>query len=103
MIIEHNKSFQRPDDCEEALLTILRKPKEGETPDVILVGKLMKKLNFEAKYVAENEYKNELDILGQNMNELSETLEKNIKELKSANIALKKDIARKPEYGPVYE
>ncbi len=57
----------------------------------------MKKLNFEAKYVAENEYKNELDILGQNMNELSETLEKNIKELKSANIALKKDIARKEE------
>ena len=47
MIIEHNKSFQRPDDCEEALLTILRKPKEGETPDVILVGKLMKKLNFD--------------------------------------------------------
>ena len=57
----------------------------------------MKKLNFEAKYVAENEYKNELDILGQNMNELSETLEKNIKELKSANIALKKDIAKKEE------
>ncbi|WP_242856562.1 HAMP domain-containing sensor histidine kinase [Butyrivibrio sp. AE2032] len=57
----------------------------------------MKKLNFEAKYVADNEYKNELDILGQNMNELSETLEKNIKELKSANISLKKDIAQKEE------
>ena len=57
----------------------------------------IKNLNFESKYVSENEYKNELDILGQNMNELSDTLEKNIKELKSANITLKKDIARKEE------
>ena len=57
----------------------------------------IKNLNFESKYVSENEYKNELDILGQNMNELSETLEKNIKELKSANISLKRDIARKEE------
>ena len=57
----------------------------------------MKKLNFEAKYVPENEYRNEIDVLGQNMNELSETLESNIKELKNANIALKRDIARKEE------
>ncbi len=57
----------------------------------------MKKLNFEAKYVPENEYRNEIDVLGQNMNELSETLEYNIKELKNANIALKRDIARKEE------
>ena len=62
-----------------------------------LISDDMKKLNFEAKYVSENDYKNELDILGQNMNELSETLEKNIKELKSANISLKRDIARKEE------
>ena len=57
----------------------------------------MKKLNFEAKYVPENQYRNEIDVLGQNMNELSETLESNIKELKNANIALKRDIARKEE------
>ena len=57
----------------------------------------MKKLNFEAKYVPESEYRNEIDVLGQNMNELSETLETNIKELKNANIALKRDIARKEE------
>ena len=62
-----------------------------------LISDDMKKLNFEAKYVSENDYKNELDVLGQNMNELSETLEKNIKELKSANISLKRDIARKEE------
>ncbi len=62
-----------------------------------LISDEMKKLNFEAKYVSENQYKNEIDVLGQNMNELSETLEKTIKELKSANISLKKDIARKEE------
>ena len=57
----------------------------------------MKKLNFESKYVPEHEYRNEIDVLGQNMNEVSETLELNIKELKNANIALKRDIARKEE------
>ena len=62
-----------------------------------LISNDMKKLNFEAKYVPENEYKNEIDVLGQNMNELSETLETSIKELKNANIALKRDIARKEE------
>lgn len=44
IIAEHNKAFQRPDDCEEALLTILRKPEDGEIPEVVLVGDLMKKL-----------------------------------------------------------
>ncbi len=57
----------------------------------------MKKLNFEAKYVPQNQYRNEIDVLGQNMNELSETLETNIKELKNANLALKHDIAKKEE------
>jgi hypothetical protein len=46
MITEHNKAFQRPDDCEEALLTILRKPEDGEAPDVVHVGELMKKLLY---------------------------------------------------------
>jgi signal transduction histidine kinase len=57
----------------------------------------MKKLNFEAKYVPKSPYRNEIDVLGENMNELSETLESTIKELKNANIALKQDIARKEE------
>ncbi len=57
----------------------------------------MKKLNFEAKYTSADRYKNETDVLGQNMNELSETLETTIKELKNANIDLKKDIARKEQ------
>ena len=54
-----------------------------------LISDEMKKLNFEAKYENQQNYKNEIDVLGQNMNELSETLETTIKELKNANIALK--------------
>ena len=62
-----------------------------------LISDQMKKLNFEAKYENEENYNNEIDILGQNMNELSETLESTIKELKNANIALQDDIAKKEE------
>ncbi len=62
-----------------------------------LISDQMKKLNFEAKYENLESYSNEIDVLGQNMNELSETLESTIKELKKANIALKHDIARKEE------
>ncbi len=57
----------------------------------------MKKLNFEAKFEDEGKHKNEIDILGQNMNELSEILEASIKDLKTANIALRQDISKKEE------
>ncbi|SFB68974.1 sensor histidine kinase [Butyrivibrio sp. YAB3001] len=57
----------------------------------------MKKLNFEAKYEAQGTYHNEIDALGENMNELSETLETTIKELKNANIALKHDVDKKEQ------
>ena len=62
-----------------------------------LISDKMKNLNFEAKYENTENYNNEIDILGQNMNELSETLEQTIKELKNANITLKQDIAQKEE------
>ncbi len=57
----------------------------------------LKNLNFEAKYRSKENKKNEVDILGDNINELSETLETTIKELKTANNELKQDIARKEE------
>lgn len=57
----------------------------------------IKKLNFEAKYESKGYYHSEIDALGENMNELSDTLETTIKELKNANIALKHDIAKKEE------
>ncbi|MCR4582148.1 MAG: PriCT-2 domain-containing protein [Prevotella sp.] len=58
LIAKHNEAFLRPNDCEEALLTILRKPEEGETPVEVLVGDLMQKLHTEgfhgAAYCASN-------------------------------------------------
>ncbi|MCR5101577.1 MAG: HAMP domain-containing histidine kinase [Butyrivibrio sp.] len=57
----------------------------------------MKKLNFEVKYKTRRRNANEIDVLGQNINEMSETLETTIKELKSANIELTKDIEKKEE------
>ncbi len=62
-----------------------------------LISDDMKKLNFEAKYESNGGYHSEIDALGSNMNELSETLEATIKELKNANVSLKRDIAKKEE------
>ena len=53
------------------------------------------KLDFDAKYVG-NE-KNEIGILGNNMNSLSESLEQTISELKTANLELQQDIQKKEE------
>lgn len=50
-------------------------------------------LDFEAKYQGRS--KTEIAVLGQNINELSYTLEKTISELKSANNELQRDIERK--------
>lgn len=55
----------------------------------------MSKLNFNVKYKVETE--DELGVLGQSMNELSDKLESAFIELKQANYKLKKDIAQKEE------
>lgn len=52
-------------------------------------------LNFEAKYTGTE--KNEIGILGKNMNSLSFSLEKKISELKTANMELQRDIQKKEE------
>lgn len=57
------------------------------------ISKRMTALDFDAKYVSKNE--NEIDVLGEHMNHLSETLEKTISELKTANNELLRDIAQK--------
>ncbi len=57
------------------------------------ISNQMKALDFDAKYTSK--HRNELDLLGENINELSETLEKTISELKTANLELKKDIESK--------
>lgn len=57
------------------------------------ISEQMVHLNFEAKY--KGKAGNELDLLGENINKLSRSLEKSISELKTANNELQKDIERK--------
>lgn len=59
------------------------------------LSKEMSNLNFNVKYKVETE--DELGVLGQSMNELSDKLESAFIELKQANYKLKKDIAQKEE------
>jgi signal transduction histidine kinase len=57
------------------------------------ISKRMTALDFDAKF--ESEGKNEIDVLGTHMNQLSETLEHTISELKTANNELRRDIEQK--------
>lgn len=57
------------------------------------ISKRMTHLDFEVKYKAGQN--NEIGVLGTHINQLSETLETTISELKSANIELQKDIEQK--------
>lgn len=59
------------------------------------ISERMNKLDFEAKYTGKD--KNEIGILGEHINQLSDTLEKTISELKTANNELQIDIKRKEE------
>ena len=59
------------------------------------ISKRMTNLDFDAKYQSRGE--NEIDLLGEHMNQMSETLERTISELKSANNELKIDIEKKTE------
>lgn len=57
------------------------------------ISRRMTNLDFEAKFESRGE--NEIDFLGEHMNQMSETLEKTISELKGANNQLKIDIEKK--------
>ncbi len=59
------------------------------------LSKRMTNLDFDAKFHSRGE--NEIDMLGEHMNQMSETLERIISELKSANNELKIDIEKKTE------
>lgn len=59
------------------------------------ISQRMTNLDFDVKYAGKVE--NEVGVLGSHFNEMSETLEKTISELKTANNELKKDIERKEE------
>ncbi len=59
------------------------------------ISEKMVELDFDAKYTGH--YNNEIGLLGDNMNRLSDSLEKTITELKSANLELMKDIEQKEQ------
>lgn len=59
------------------------------------ISERMSKLDFSVKYEIYGE--NEVALLGNNINKLSETLEKTISELKTANNELKSDIEKKEQ------
>lgn len=59
------------------------------------ISKKMAELNFETKYKSHGE--NEIDLLGEHINELSAALERTISELKTANNELRRDIEKKEQ------
>lgn len=59
------------------------------------ISEKMTELDFETKY--ESHGKNEIDLLGEHINQLSSTLEKTISELKTANNELQRDIEKKEQ------
>ena len=59
------------------------------------ISKRMTNLDFEVRY--QGKEKNEIGVLGQHMNQLSDKLEKTISELKTANNELQRDIKKKEE------
>jgi signal transduction histidine kinase len=59
------------------------------------ISEKMTSLDFETKYKSRG--RNEVDLLGEHINQLSATLEKTISELKTANNELKRDIEKKEE------
>ncbi len=65
----------------------------GPVLELAHISERMTRLDFEAKYTGTS--KNEIALLGDNINELSRTLEENIRELKTANNELQKDIEKK--------
>ncbi|MCI8991581.1 MAG: HAMP domain-containing histidine kinase [Eubacterium sp.] len=61
------------------------------------LSRRMSELDFDAKYKSNGKTKNEIDILGEHMNKMSENLEETISELKTANLELQKDLELKTE------
>jgi len=59
------------------------------------ISKRMVHLDFDVKY--QRKTGNEIDLLGENINKLSASLEQSISELKTANNELKKDIEKKEQ------
>lgn len=75
------------------LLWIITRRITRPISELTILSQKMSALDFDAKY--ESRAGNEIDVLGENFNRMSEQLEKTISELKSANNELQKDIESK--------
>ncbi len=76
-----------------ALTLVFAKTLSDPIRSLTNISEGMANLDFNARY--EGDYANEIGILGERMNVMSETLEKTITELKSANNELRRDIENK--------
>ena len=65
------------------------------------IASRMSELNFETKYTVHGNDEDEIAVLGNSINSLSEKLEHTISELKTANIELQNDIERKMQIDEV--
>ena len=77
------------------LLTIFTKRLTRPIRELTRLSREMASLNFEARYTSN--VGNEIDVLGDSFNKMSDQLESTISELKSANLKLQKDIEAKEE------
>lgn len=75
------------------LIWIITKRITQPISELTNLSRRMAALNFETKYECVTH--NEIDVLGENFNRMSDQLEKTISELKTANIELQKDIENK--------
>lgn len=75
------------------IIWVLTKRYTKPIMELAWISERVAKLDFDIKYSGEKD--NEIGILGENINFMSEELEKTISELKTANIELTKDIERK--------
>lgn len=65
------------------------------------IARKMSELDFETKFEVNREDEDEISVLGNSINSLSENLERTISELKAANIELQNDIERKTQMDEV--
>ncbi len=77
------------------VITLVSKKITHPILDLADISEKMTNLEFDRKYVPAGH--NEITLLGENINKLSDSLEKNISDLKSANARLKRDIEEKTE------
>lgn len=74
-------------------MLLISKRFTGQILDLAQIAQKMSRLDFEEKYDVTTE--DEIGILGDSINTLSETLEKTLGELKSANVQLKRELEQK--------